>query len=90
VVCPTDLAVSCKAAHCTAQPTGPGARRRPRSNGCADVASKQDVACAALTAAPPSWAAAARQDATAHFVQESASCSCPCARVCQTFVGWRS
>jgi len=53
----TDLAVSCKAARCITQPAGPGARRRPGTHSRTERTEGQDAVRAALTAAPPSWAA---------------------------------
>jgi len=53
----TDLAVSCKAAPSTAQPAGPGARRRPSTDSGPGLTEHQDAVRADLTAAPPSWAA---------------------------------
>ena len=53
----TDLAVSCKAAHCTTQPAGPGARRRPSTDSRTGLTEGQGAVRADLTAAPPSWAA---------------------------------
>ena len=50
----TDLAFSCKARAATTQPAGPGARRRPSTNGRAELTEHQDVTCAALTDATPS------------------------------------
>jgi len=50
----TDLAVSCKAAPAPTQPAGPGARRRPSTNGRAELTGNQDVTRAALSDATPS------------------------------------
>ena len=50
----TDLAFSCKAAPPQREPAGPGARRRPSTNGRTELAGHQDVIRAALSDATPS------------------------------------